>query len=30
MVQALEREIDILKELQHENIVTYLGEPQPC
>ncbi|TXT13453.1 hypothetical protein VHUM_00820 [Vanrija humicola] len=24
MVQALEREIDILKELQHENIVTYL------
>lgn len=26
MVEALEREIELLKELQHENIVQYLGE----
>lgn len=25
MVEALEREIELLKELQHENIVQYLG-----
>jgi mitogen-activated protein kinase kinase kinase len=25
MVSALEREIELLKELQHENIVQYLG-----
>jgi mitogen-activated protein kinase kinase kinase len=25
MVDALEREIELLKELQHENIVQYLG-----
>ena len=25
MLSALEREIDLLKELQHENIVQYLG-----
>ena len=27
MVSALEREIELLKELQHENIVQYLGKP---
>lgn len=27
MIEALEREIELLKELQHENIVQYLGEP---
>jgi mitogen-activated protein kinase kinase kinase len=26
MVEALEREIELLKELQHENIVQYLGK----
>ena len=26
MVTALEREIELLKDLQHENIVQYLGE----
>lgn len=26
MVDALEREIELLKELQHDNIVQYLGE----
>jgi hypothetical protein len=26
MLSALEREIDLLKTLQHENIVQYLGE----
>jgi mitogen-activated protein kinase kinase kinase len=26
MVDALEREIELLKELQHENIVQYLGK----
>jgi mitogen-activated protein kinase kinase kinase len=26
MIEALEREIELLKELQHENIVQYLGE----
>lgn len=25
MLNALEREIDLLKDLQHENIVQYLG-----
>lgn len=29
MVQALEREIELLKELQHENIVQYLGKLIP-
>lgn len=29
MVSALEREIELLKELQHENIVQYLGEQLP-
>lgn len=26
MIEALEREIELLKELQHDNIVQYLGE----
>jgi len=26
MVDALEREIELLKELQHDNIVQYLGK----
>ena len=29
MLSALEREIDLLKDLQHENIVQYLGMPCP-
>lgn len=29
MLSALEREIELLKELQHENIVHYLGENSP-
>jgi len=29
MVSALEREIELLKELQHENIVQYLGGLSP-
>jgi serine/threonine protein kinase len=29
MVDALEREIELLKELQHDNIVQYLGQFTP-
>lgn len=29
MLSALEREIELLKELQHEYIVQYLGPPHP-
>lgn len=29
MVDALEREIELLKELQHDNIVQYLGTCPP-
>jgi mitogen-activated protein kinase kinase kinase len=29
MIDALEREVELLKELQHDNIVQYLGMPSP-
>ena len=29
MIDALEREVELLKELQHDNIVQYLGKSKP-